>query len=92
MRYSIGTSQKMPRRGEKLLKVYGSSLIIADKAAFRFHLIFQLLLSSAANNHSWIIKPWGYEIKPQRQRAHGGRTDGDDYLLRSNYYLLFKCW
>jgi hypothetical protein len=31
-----------------------------------------------------------YGIEPQRHRAHGGRTNGDDLVLLKKYEVLFK--
>jgi hypothetical protein len=34
-----------------------------------------------------------YGGKPQCHRAHGGRTDGDDYLHKEKMFVLFfKYW
>ncbi len=40
------------------------------------------LLGSVGNRRA-MVEPWGFAgIKPQSRRAHGGRTNGDDYLSR----------
>ena len=41
----------------------------------------ELLASMALwGKHRAMVEPWGFTgIKPQSRRAHGGRTNGDDY-------------
>ena len=46
------------------------------------------LCVSAVNNSSCIINAGGYGNKPQRRRARGGRTNGDDCYSEANMLSL----